>query len=73
LLRGDSGITVAGFNVIPLQALKILSTPCCSHIGYVDTKVGMFLGEINVGINSVFNEKLRMWESIDMDGQDGKY
>ena len=37
LLRGDSDITVAGFDVRPLQALKILSTPCCSQIGYADT------------------------------------
>jgi hypothetical protein len=37
LLCRDSGITVAGFNGIPLQALKILSTPCCSHIGCVGT------------------------------------
>ncbi len=35
LLSKDSGIMVAGFDVIPLQALQILSTPCCSHIGYV--------------------------------------
>jgi hypothetical protein len=35
LLWGDSGITVAGFDVIPPQALKKLSTPCCSHIGYM--------------------------------------
>ncbi len=35
LLWGDSGIKVAGFDVIPLQVLKNLSTPCCSHIGYV--------------------------------------
>jgi hypothetical protein len=34
---GGSGIIVAGFNVIPPQALKILSTPCCSHIGYAGT------------------------------------
>jgi hypothetical protein len=35
--RGDSGITVGGFDVIPPQALKILSTLCCSHRGYVGT------------------------------------
>jgi hypothetical protein len=35
LLWGDSGIAVAGFDVIPPQALKNLSTSCCSHIGYV--------------------------------------
>ncbi len=35
LLSGDSDVTVAGFDVIPPQALKILSTPCCCHIGYV--------------------------------------
>ncbi len=35
LLHGDSSITVAGFDVIPPQALKIPSTPCCSHIGYM--------------------------------------
>ncbi len=37
LLRGDSGITVAGFDVIHPQVLKILSNPCCSHIGYIGT------------------------------------
>jgi hypothetical protein len=35
LLWGDSSIMVTGFNVIPLQALRNLSTPCCSHIDYV--------------------------------------
>ncbi len=35
LLWGDSSITVTGFNVIPPQALKNLSTPCCYHIDYV--------------------------------------
>ncbi len=35
LLWGNSGITVAGFGVIPPQALKNLPTTCCSHIGYV--------------------------------------
>jgi hypothetical protein len=42
-LHGDSSNTVAGFNVIPPQALKILSTPFYSHIGYVGTWVGTFL------------------------------
>jgi hypothetical protein len=36
-LHGDYGITVVGFNVIPPQALKILSTPSCSRIGYIGT------------------------------------
>ncbi len=58
LLPGDSIITVAGFDVIPLQALKILPPPCCSHMGYVGTKVGTFLTEIDVGIDSAFNENL---------------
>jgi hypothetical protein len=44
----DSGITVAGFDVIPLQALKTLSTPCCSYKGYVGTQIGTFLQEIDV-------------------------
>jgi hypothetical protein len=42
-LHGDSGTTVVKFDVIPPQVLIILSTPCCSHIGYVGTYVGMFL------------------------------
>jgi hypothetical protein len=37
LLHRDSGITVAGFDVIAPQVLEILSTPCCSHIGYIGT------------------------------------
>jgi hypothetical protein len=32
LCRGNS-ITAAGIDVIPPQVWKILSTPCCSHIG----------------------------------------
>jgi hypothetical protein len=40
-LSRDSSITVAGFDVILPQALKILSTPCCSHIGYV---LGRYIG-----------------------------
>ncbi len=35
LLWGDSSITITGFDLIPPQALKNLSTPCCSHVGYV--------------------------------------
>jgi hypothetical protein len=71
LLCRDSSITVAGFDVIPLQALKILSTPCCFHIGCVGTLVGIFLQEIGMEINSAFNENLCTWESIDTDRRDG--
>jgi hypothetical protein len=63
LLWGDSGITVAGFDVIPPQALNNLSTPCCSHIDYV---LRRYI-EINVVIESAFNESLHTRELVDID------
>jgi hypothetical protein len=68
LLWGDSGIKVAGFDVLLPQVLKTFSTPCCSHIGYVLSRyIGTFLREINMVIEAAFNENLCTWELIDTD------